>query len=307
LAAQNKLLVYIVVLVCFNLFHSLEGRKMQLTKKTLVLAIALAISAPLAIAQTKAERAAAKAASAPAKADGRVSVNGVSIPQTYFDAMNKEREASGQPASPEVNNAIKDELVNREILSQAAARRGLDRDPNVAAQMKIAGQAVLIRAFFDDYVKANPITDAQLKSQYDAFVAQMGDKEFKARHILVDTEEEAKAVIAQLGRGETFEKLAKDKSKDTGSKDQGGDLDWGPAGRYVPEFGSALRVLQKGQTTQNAIKTQFGWHVIRLDDSRDMKPPKFEDVKENFKQRAQQEQVGRLIADLRSKAKIEEK
>jgi peptidyl-prolyl cis-trans isomerase C len=281
---------------------------MQLTKKSLVLAVAVALSAPLAIAQTKAERAAPKAAAAAsAKADGRVSVNGVVIPQAYFDTMNKEREASGQPSTPEMANAIKDELINREVLAQAAAKRGLERDPNIAAQMKIAGQAVLIRAYFDDYVKANPVTDAQLKQQYDAFVAQMGDKEFKARHILVDTEDEAKAIIAQLGRGESFEKLAKDKSKDTGSKEQGGDLDWGPAGRYVPEFGNALRILQKGQTTPAAIKTQFGWHVIRLDDSRAMKVPTFDEVKENFRQRAQQEQVGRLIADLRSKAKIEDK
>ncbi|MEI6738111.1 MAG: peptidylprolyl isomerase [Pseudomonadota bacterium] len=173
--------------------------------------------------------------------------------------------------------------------------------------MRIAGQAVLIRAYFDDHIRANPIQDDQLKSQYEQFVKQMGDKEFKARHILVETEDEAKAIVAQLGRGESFEKLAKDKSKDTGSKDNGGDLDWGPAGRYVPEFGNALRALQKGQTTSNAIKTQFGWHIIRLDDSRAMKQPTFEEVKENFRQRAQQETVSKLVGELRSKSKIEEK
>ena len=283
---------------------------MQLTKKTLVLAVALAVSVPvmtssaLAQAPSKAERSAPKAAS---KAEGKVSVNGVIIPQAFFDAMNRERETSGQAASPEINAAIRDELINREVLAQAGAKRGLDKDPAVAAQMRIAAQTVLIRAYFEDHSKANPVTDAQLKSMYDAFLTQLGDKEFKARHILVDTEEEAKTIIAQLGRGESFEKLAKDKSKDTGSKDNGGDLDWGPAGRYVPEFGNALRILQKGQTTPNAIKTQFGWHVIRLDDSRDNKPPKFEDVKENLRQRAQQETIARLVQDRRSKAKIEEK
>ena len=281
---------------------------MQLTIKTLALAVAVAVSmsvlATNAMAQSKAEKAPSKAA---AKAEGRISVNGVIIPQAFFDAMNREREAAGQASSPEMAAAIRDELVNREVLAQAAAKRGLDKDPSVAAQMRIAAQTVMIRAFFDDHAKANPITDAQLKSMYDAFVSQMGDKEYKTRHVLVDTEEEAKMIIAQLGRGESFEKLAKDKSKDTGSKDNGGDLDWGPAGRYVPEFGNALRVLQKGQTTPNAIKTQFGWHVIRLDDSRDMKPPKFEDVKENLRQRAQQETISRLVQDLRSKAKIEEK
>jgi len=281
---------------------------MQLTRKTLALAVAVAVSLPVlatnAMAQSKAEKAPTKAA---AKAEGRISVNGVVIPQAFFDAMNREREAAGQASSPEMAAAIRDELVNREVLAQAAAKRGLDKDPSVAAQMRIAAQTVMIRAFIDDHSKANPVTDAQLKSMYEAFVSQMGDKEYKARHVLVDTEEEAKTIIAQLGRGESFEKLAKDKSKDTGSKDNGGDLDWGPAGRYVPEFGNALRVLQKGQTTPNAIKTQFGWHVIRLDDSRDMKPPKFDDVKENFRQRAQQETISRLVQDLRSKAKIEEK
>ncbi|MCE2988827.1 MAG: peptidylprolyl isomerase [Burkholderiales bacterium] len=284
---------------------------MQFNRKSLSLAVALALSismASQASAQAKGEKAAPKAAAATAaKSDGRISVNGVIIPQSFFDAMNRDREASGQPASAEITAAIKDELINREVLTQAASRRGLDKDPAIAAQMRMAGQAVLIRAYFDDFAKANPITDAQLKQLYDGFVSQMGDKEFKARHILVDTEDEAKALIAQIGRGESFEKLAKDKSKDTGSKDNGGDLDWGPAGRYVPEFGNALRVLQKGQLTPNPIKTQFGWHVIRLDDARDMKPPKFEDVKENFRQRAQQEQIARLVQDLRSKAKVEER
>ena len=281
---------------------------MQLTNKTLALAIAITAMSPFAIAQTKAEKAPVKTEkAAPAKSEGRISVNGVIIPAAYFSAMSQEQAASGRPQSPETNAAIKDELVNREILSQAAAKRGLDKDPNIAAQMKIAAQAVLIRAYFDDYVKANPVKDEALKAQYDEFVKQMGDKEFKARHILVETEEEAKTIIAQLGRGESFEKLAKEKSKDIGSKDNGGDLDWGPAGRYVPEFGNAMRALQKGQTTPNAIKTQFGWHVIRLDDSRDMKQPSFDEVKENFRQRAQQETVGKLVGDLRGNAKIEEK
>jgi peptidyl-prolyl cis-trans isomerase C len=284
---------------------------MQFSKKSLSMAVALAVSismAGAANAQAKAEKGASKAAAAaPKAADGRISVNGVIVPQAFFDAMNKDREASGQPASPEIAAAIKDELISREVLAQAAAKRGLDKDPGINAQMRMAGQTVLIRAFIDDAAKANPVTDADLKKMYDAFLAQMGDKEFKARHILVDAEEEAKSIIAQLNRGETFEKLAKDKSKDTGSKDNGGDLDWGPAGRYVPEFGNALRVLQKGQLTANPIKTQFGWHVIRLDDVRDNKPPKFDDIKENFRQRAQQEQIQRLIQDLRSKAKIDDK
>ena len=283
---------------------------MQLKMKTLVIALAVAMAAPSAMAQstkTKAEKAAEKAEKSTSKADGKLSVNGVIIPQAYFDAMNKEREAAGQPASPEVTNAIRDELISREVLTQAARKKGLDKDGNVAAQMDMARQAVLIRAYFDTHVKANPISDAQLKAIYDAQVAQMGDKDYKARHILVDTEDEGKAVIAALKRGDAFEKVAKEKSKDTGSKDQGGDLDWGPAGRYVPEFGNAMKALAKGQTTDAPVKSPFGFHVIRLDDSRAMKIPAYDEVKDNLRQRAQQETVAKLVNDLKSKAKIEDK
>ncbi len=278
---------------------------MQSKLKTLVVALAVA-AAPVAMAQTEKAEKPAKAAKA-AKVDGKLSVNGVMIPQSHFDAMNREREQAGQPASPEISKAIRDELISREVLSQAAKKKGLDKDSTVAAQMEMARQAVLIRAYFDDYVKANPISDDFLKSSYAQFVAQMGDKEYKARHILVETEDEAKSIIAALKRGEAFEKLAKEKSKDTGSKEQGGDLDWGPAGRYVPEFGNAMKALQKGATTETPVKSPFGFHVIRLDDSRAMKVPTFEEVKDNFRQRAQQEQVAKLVQELKSKAKIDDK
>jgi len=266
-------------------------------------ALAFVVSAPIAFAQAKAEKAAKTAKAAPG-ASGGLTVNGVVIPRAYFDAMNREREASGQPSSPEVGAAIRDELINREILSQAARKKGMDRDSTVAAQMDMARQAVLIRAYFDDFIKANPISDAQLKANFDAALVQAGSKEYKARHILVDTEDEAKTIIANLGRGESFEKLAKEKSKDTGSKDNGGDLDWGPAGRYVPEFGNALKALAKGGLTTTPVKSPFGYHVIRLDDVRDMKVPAFDEVKENIRQRAQQEQVSALVKSLREKASI---
>ena len=284
---------------------------MQLKMKSLVIALAVAFATPVAMAQSaeKTEKAprASKVAKAEGKVDGKVSVNGVTIPQAHFEAMNKEREATGQPASPEVANAIREELISREVLAQAAKKKGLDKDATVAAQMDMARQAVLIRAYFDDFVKANPVTDAQLKSNYEQFVAQLGDKEYKARHILVDKEDDAKAIIAALKRGESFEKLAKEKSKDTGSKDNGGDLDWGPAGRYVPEFGNAMKALQKGQTTDVPVKSPFGYHVIRLDDSRAMKVPTYDEVKDNFRQRAQQEQVAKLVQELKSKARIDQK
>ena len=282
---------------------------MQHNLKSIVIALSVAlasVSAPLALAQSKADKA-DKAAPKAAKVDGRLSVNGVMIPNAYFDAMNRERETAGQPASPEFANAMKDELVNREVLSQAAKKKGIDKTPTVAAQMDMARQAVLIRAFFEDYVKANPISDAQLKSDYDKYVVQLGDKEFKVRHILVDKEDDAKAIIVALKRGETFEKLAKEKSKDTGSKDNGGDLDWAPAGRYVPEFATAVKAQAKGQLSETPVKSPFGYHVIRVDDSRAMKVPTFDEVKDKFRQQAQQEQVAKLVQELRGKAKIEEK
>ena len=288
---------------------------MQFKMKSLVVAIAVAFMAPAVMAQSaekpekssKASKAAKAEAKGESKVDGKISVNGVIIPQSHFDAMNKEREATGQPASPDVGNAIKEELISREVLSQAAKKKGLDRDPTVAAQMDMARQAVLIRAFFEDYVKANPISDAQLKADYDKYVVQLGDKEFKVRHILVDKEDDAKAIIVSLKRGETFEKLAKDKSKDTGSKDNGCDLDWAPAGRYVPEFATAVKAQAKGQLSETPVKTPFGYHVIRVDDSRAMKVPSFDEVKVKFRQQAQQEQVAALVQDLCGKAKIEEK
>ena len=276
---------------------------MQLNLKSFAVAIAVAIFASAAAAQSKAEK-----ADASAKSSGSgLSVNGVAIPKAYVEAMNRERELSGQPATPEITKAIKEELINREILVQAARKKGLEKNAAIAAQMDMARQAVLIRAYFDDFVKANPVNDAALKTQYDAISVQMGNKEYKARHVLVDSEDEAKTIIANLGRGESFEKLAKDKSKDTGSKDNGGDLDWGPAGRYVPEFGNALKALQKGETTKTPVKTQYGFHVIRLDDVRDLKVPTFEEAKDNLRQRAQQEQVANLVKSLRDRAKIEEK
>src|SRR5258706_251032 len=175
-------------------------------------------------------------------------------------------------------------------------------------QLNMKNFAVAIAvALFASAAVAQTKTEKAEKAEKPANAAQMGNKEYKARHILVETEDEAKAIIVSLGRGEAFEKLAKDKSKDNGSKDNGGDLDWGPAGRYVPEFGNALKALQKGETSKTPVKTQYGFHIIRLDDVRDLKVPTFEEAKENLRGRAQQEQVGNLVKSLRERAKIDVK
>lgn len=260
--------------------------------------------APDKAAPKKAE---AKAAAPAAAAPPKIVVNGVTIPQSRIDLLNRELSANGQPDSPDRQRAIREELVSREVLVQAAQKRGLDKTPDTLAQLDAARQAVLVRALIEAEIRANPITDGELQKTYDEFKRSMGENEFKVRHILVDKEDEAKAIIADLGKGGDFAKIAKDKSKDPGSKDNGGDLDWGPAARYVKPFADALMAMKKGQTSAAPVKTDFGFHVLRLDDVRPIQVPPFEEMKEQFRQRAQQQQVQRMMMDLRSKAKVEER
>ncbi len=284
---------------------------MQPNFRNLAVALVAGTFAIAAGAQDKAEKAASKkagAASTTAKSgSGKVVVNGVTIPQSRIEAMNKELNSQGQPDSAERQQAVREELVNREVLAQAAAKRGLDKNPDVQAQMDMARQAVLVRALFESEVKANPITDADLQKQYEQFKGSMGSTEYKVSHILVDKEDDAKAIIADLNKGGDFAKIAKEKSKDPGSKDNGGDLDWGPSARYVKPFADAVTTQQKGKVSAAPVKTDFGYHVIRVDDSRPLKVPEFSEVKEQFRQRAQQQQVQKMVMDLRSKAKVEDR
>jgi peptidyl-prolyl cis-trans isomerase C len=278
---------------------------MQRNLRTLAVALVAGSLALAAGAQDEAKKAPKKASAA--SGSGAVVVNGVTIPKSRIDAMNKELSTQGQPDTPERHQAVKEELINRELLVQAAQKRGLDKQADVQQQMEMARQAVLVRALFESEVKANPITDADLQKQYETFKGQMGNKEYKVKHILVDKEEDAKKIIADLNKGADFAKLAKDNSKDPGSKDQGGDLDWGPSARYVKPFADALTSMQKGQTSATPVKTDFGYHVIRLEDVRDLKVPEFAELKDQFRQRAQQQQIQKFVLDLRSKAKIEER
>ena len=275
--------------------------------KLLVALVAGSFAFAAAAQQAAPDKGAAKPKMAAAAASTKVVVNGVTIPQSRFDAMNKELSTQGQPDNAERHQAVKEELVNREILAQAAQKRGLDKTPDVAAQMDMARQAVLVRALFEAEVKANPITDDMLKAQYEQFKASMGTNEYKVRHILVEKEDEAKAIIAEINRGGDFAKIAKEKSKDPGSKDNGGDLDWGPSARYVKPFADAVQATPKGQMTAQPVKTDFGYHIIKVDDVRPLKVPSFDEVKEQFRQRAQQQQIQKLVMDLRQKAKIEER
>ena len=279
---------------------------MQRTLTNLAAALVAGTFAVAATAQDKAEKAPRKAA-ASAAASGKVVVNGVTIPQSRIDAMNRELSAQGQPDTDERKQAVREELVNREVLAQAAAKRGLDKNPDVAAQMDMAKQAVLVRALFEEEVKKNPITDAMLQQQYEQFKGSMGTNEYKVRHILVDKEDDAKQIIADLGKGGDFAKIAKEKSKDPGSKENGGDLDWGPSARYVKPFADAVQSQPKGKVSAAPVKTDFGYHVIVVDDVRPLKVPEFGELKEQFRQRAQQQQIQKMVMDLRQGAKVEER
>ena len=290
---------------------------MQRTLRNLAVALVAGAFAIAAGAQDKAEKSSKKPADAaaaekpakkaPAAGGARIVVNGVVIPQSRIDAMNKELSAQGQPDTPERQQAVREELINREVLAQAALKRGLDKGADVTAQMEMARQAVLVRALFDSELKGNPITDLDLQNQYEQFKKSMGTNEYKVRHILVDKEEDAKQIIADLGKGGDFAKIAKEKSKDPGSKDNGGDLDWGPSARYVKPFADAVTTQPKGKVSAAPVKTDFGYHVIIVDDVRALKVPEFAEMKEQFRQRAQQQQVQKLVFDLRQKAKIEER
>ena len=231
-------------------------------------------------------------------------VNGQSISQTVYNAFVAEQKAQGAPDSPELQNAVKEELVRREILAQEAKKKGMDKNPNIQGQIELAKQAVLIRAYLSDYVKANPISEAQLKAEYDVIKNNLGSTEYKSRHVLVEKEEEAKAIIAKLDKGEKFSELAK-QSKDPGSKDKGGELGWSSPAAYVKPFGEALTKLKKGEYTKTPVQSDFGYHVIQLDDSRPANPPPFDQVKPQMQQRASQQQIETLVKELRSKAKVD--
>lgn len=249
--------------------------------------------------------AAAFGAALPALAQNIAIVNGKPVPKVRVDTLAAQVAKSGRPVTPELTAQIKDEVIAREIFMQEASKRGLDGSDDYKNQLELARQTILIRALFSDFQEKNPVTDADAKAEYDKYVAANAGKEYRARHILVAKEDEAKAIIASLKKGAKFEDLAKKQSKDPGSGANGGDLDWANAKSYVPEFSEAMIKLAKGQTTQIPVKSQFGFHVIRLDDVREAQLPKFEEVKPQIQQQMQQERLSKFQDELRSKAKVE--
>lgn len=241
----------------------------------------------------------------PAAAQNVAIVNGKAVPKARMDVLAQQLAKSGRPVTPEMETQLKDEVITREVFVQEAQKMGLEATDDFKNQMELARQTILIRELFTEWQKKNAITDAEVQAEYDKFVASNGGKEFKARHILVEKEADAKDIIARLKKGAKFEDIAKKQSKDPGSAANGGDLDWANPRSYVPEFTEALVKLNKGQVTDTPVKSQFGWHVIRLDDTRQSQLPKVEEVRPQIAQQLQQMKLAKFQEELRAKAKVE--
>ena len=241
----------------------------------------------------------------PALAQNLAVVNGKAVPKARMDAMAQQMAKAGRPVTPDMEGQLKDEIIAREIFLQEAQKKGLDASEDYKTQLALARETILIRELFMDWQKKNPVTDEAIKAEYDKFVAANSGKEFKARHILVEKEADAKDIIARIKKGAKFEDIAKKQSKDPGSAVNGGDLDWANPRSYVPEFTEALLKLKKGQLTDTPVKSQFGYHVIRLDDERQAQLPKLEEVKPQIAQQLQQQMMAKYQDELRAKAKVE--
>ena len=242
-------------------------------------------------------------------ADGgkAATVNGVVIPESKVDFLVKQVTARGQATdTPELRTRIREDLVRNEIVVQEAAKKGLDKSPEVTSQLEMAKSQILFGAFINDYVKNNPIPEADLKKFYVTQVRlQFSGKEYHARLILVGSEAEAKAILADLKKGKKFDALAKAKSADKGSGANGGDLGWANPAAFVKEFGDALQKLPKGKVSDAPVKTQFGYHIIKVEDVRQAKGPTFEEAKGEIQQELQNQALQKMMADLRAKAKVE--
>jgi peptidyl-prolyl cis-trans isomerase C len=234
-------------------------------------------------------------------------VNGKPVPTSRVDALVQQvtSQQPGRPVTPDMQAQIKEEVINREVFMQEAQKVGLDGSDDYKNQMEQARQVVLIRALFADFQKKNPVTDADIKAEYDKFAAANGGKEYRARHILVEKETDATKLIADLKKGAKFEDLAKKNSKDPGSGANGGDLDWAAPGSYVKEFSDAMVKLAKGKYTETPVKSQFGFHIIRVDDVRETQLPPLDQVKPQISQQLTQQKLQAYQKGLRDKAKVE--
>ncbi len=258
----------------------------------------------LSFAATAQDKTASTKAASAGKPGVLATVNGQPVSQAAYDTFLADQVARGAPNNKEVQGAIREELIRREVLAQEAKKSGIEKQPGFQTRVDMMRQSALVAAYIDKYVKAHPVSEADMKKAYSEAVTKASKKEYKARHVLVDKEEDAKAIIAKLKGGAKFADLTKD-SKDTGSKDNGGDLGWNTPDAYVKPFSEALTKLEKGKYTTEPVKSEFGYHVILLEDSREATPPAYDQVKGNIQQRLQQQVVEKHVAELMQKAKVQ--
>lgn len=237
-------------------------------------------------------------------AESAATVNGKAIPESRLDFLVKEQTEHGLKDSPQLRDAIRNTMINRELVRQQAVKLGLDKRRDVRIQMDLAREQVLVNAYIDDILKKNPPSTASLRRDYDRFKQAMGDREYHVHQILVKSESEATSLIAQLKKGASFEKLADKESLDPASRTHGGDLGWQPIGRFVKPFADAIEKMKKGEVADKPVHSPFGWHVIRLDGERPYHAPSFEKMRPALEHEAQQQQINKAMADLREKAKI---
>jgi peptidyl-prolyl cis-trans isomerase C len=279
-------------------------------KRTTMILAALAAAPLVAFAQGAANDKDAKAdakapAKAPAKAAPIAKVNGVAVPKARLDMMMLQQAGRGMPDNEQTRSLVREELVNREIIAQEAVRAGIAKVPEVQTQLELTRQEVIVGAYVRDWVRKHPITETDIEKEYDKIKKEAPPNEYKARHILVDSEDQAKDLIGQLKKGAKFDELASKNSKDTGTKDRGGDLDWNMPGVFDKQFSDAMVKLEKGKFTETPVQTRFGYHVIQLDDVRAVKVPSLAELKPRIQQQLGQQKVENLVRGLRAKAKVE--
>jgi peptidyl-prolyl cis-trans isomerase C len=275
---------------------------MRLIRTLILLAGAASVLALLACSQDKEAKSVEGAAKEPAAA----TVNGKPISQRTVDMVAKEGANSGRPDTPESRKAIIDQLALQMLAAEEAVKKGLDKTPEVVERLEAIKRSVLANAYVQDLIKSTPVTEDMLKTEYERVKEMVGGTEYKARHILLATEAEAKDVIASLRKNPgAFAKLAAEKSKDQGSRAAGGDLGWFDPRRMVPEFGAAVSKLEKGKFTEEPVKTQFGFHVVLLEDARPIAVPSLEELKPQLSNQIQQQNLMKQLDELKAGAKIE--
>ena len=264
------------------------------------LAFAQAPAKPAAASKEATKPAAAAAATGPL-----ATVNGVAIPRSRLEHVVRQQVARGAQDNEQLRAQLREALINNELLMQEANRSGVAKKPEVQQQIELTRMEVIANAAVAEHLRASPVADADVQKEYERAKQQTGDKEYKARHILVATEDEAKGLLADLKKGAKFEDLAQKKSMDEGTRPKGGDLDWNVPSNFDKAFADAMVKLEKGKMTEAPVRSRFGFHLIQLDDVRALNFPPLPQVRAQIQQRLVVQKIQNLVRDLRAKAKIE--